>query len=206
MTHPSLQVIAFDGDRRIARGDLQTVAEKAKAHIDRRESAQVLVFDLETSRVVEIDFRGTGADVVQRLSAATHAQPEATPPQPSSPRGPGRPKLGVVAREVTLLPRHWDWLSQQSGGASVALRKLVDDARKTGSNKDRLRQAQEVAYRFMSAMAGNYPHYEDALRALYANDAPRFETMIMQWPADVREHTMQLAGSVFGIDHVQASP
>jgi hypothetical protein len=205
MTHPPLQVIAFDGDRRIARGDLQTVAQKAKAHIDRRESAQVLVFDVETSRVVEIDFRGTGADVVQRLSAPTHTQPEATPQQTSSQRGPGRPKLGVVAREITLLPRHWDWLSQQPGGASVALRKLVDDARKTGSNKDRVRQAQEVAYRFMSAMAGNYPHYEDALRALYANDAPRFETMITQWPADVREHTLRLAGSAFGIDHVQAS-
>ena len=203
MTHPPLQVIAFDGDRHIARGDLQTVAQKAKAHIDQRESAQVLVFDVETSRPVEIDFRGTGADVV--LRAATHPQPEATPPQTSSPRGPGRPKLGVVAREVTLLPRHWDWLSQQPGGASVALRKLVDDARKTGSNKDRLRQAQEVAYRFMSAMAGNYPHYEDALRALYANDPTRFETMITQWPTDVREHTMRLAGSAFGIDHVQAS-
>jgi uncharacterized protein len=205
MTHPTLQVIAFDGDRRIAQGDLQTVAQKAKAHIDQRESAQVLVFDLETSRLVEIDFRGTGADVVQRLRAATHAQPEATPPQTSSPRGPGRPKLGVVAREVTLLPRHWDWLSQQPGGASVVLRKLVDDARKSGSNKDRLRQTQEVAYRFMSAMAGNYPHYEDALRALYANDQPHFVTMITQWPADVREHTMRLAGSAFSIDHVQAS-
>jgi hypothetical protein len=207
MTHPTLQVIAFDGNRRIAQGDLQTVAQKAKAHIDQRESAQVLVlvFDVETSRPVEIDFRGTGADVVQRLSADAHAQPEATPPQTSSPRGPGRPKLGVVAREVTLLPRHWDWLSQQPGGASVALRKLVDDARKTGSNKDRLRQAQEGAYRFMSAMAGDYPHYEDALRALYANDPTRFETMITQWPADVREHTMRLAGSAFGIDQVQAS-
>ena len=77
----------------------------------------------------------------------------------------------MVAREVTLLPRHWEWLAQQSGGASVALRRLVDQARRGTEDKDRIRRAQEAAYRFMSAMAGNRPNFEDAIRALFAGDS-----------------------------------
>ena len=94
-----------------------------------------------------------------------------------TPRGRGRPKLGVVAREVTLLPRHWDWLNSQSGGASVALRKLVEAARLAGDDKDRTRHAQEAAYRFMTALAGNLPGYEEATRALYAADPARFDAI-----------------------------
>jgi hypothetical protein len=116
---------------------------------------------------------------------------------PSTPRGPGRPKLGVVAREVTLLPRHWDWLAQQAGGASVAIRKLVEEARRTGEQKHRTRQAQDAAYRFMSVMAGNRPHYEDAIRALFAGDPIRFEKLIAEWPADIRDHAGALAETAF---------
>jgi hypothetical protein len=108
-------------------------------------------------------------------------------------RGPGRPKLGVVAREVTLLPRHWEWLARQTGGASVALRKLVEEARRTGEVGHRVRQAQEAAYRFMSVMAGNRPNYEEAIRALFAGEASRFEKLIAEWPADVRRHAARLA-------------
>ena len=115
-------------------------------------------------------------------------------PHSPRPRGPGRPKLGVVAREVTLLPRHWEWLAQQPGGASVAIRKLVEEARRTGEDRDRVRQAQEAAYRFMSAMAGNKPHYEDAIRALFAGEAARFEKLIAEWPADVRDHARTARG------------
>ena len=107
---------------------------------------------------------------------------------PSTPRGPGRPKLGVIAREITLLPRHWEWLAQQPGSASVALRRLVEEARRSGEDNDRVRRAQDAAYRFMSAMAGNRPHYEEAIRALFANDAARFRELIAEWPADVRDH------------------
>ena len=103
----------------------------------------------------------------------------------------------MVAREVTLLPRHWEWLAQQTGGASVALRKLVDEARRANKDKDRIRLAQEAAYRFMSAMAGNKPHYEDAIRALFAGDAARFEKLIAEWPADVRDHARRLAAAAF---------
>jgi uncharacterized protein len=113
--------------------------------------------------------------------------------QTDAPRGPGRPKLGVVAREVTLLPRHWQWLSGQPGGASVALRKLVDAARHANSAKDRVRQSQEAAYRFMSAMAGDAPGFEEAARSLFAGDARRFEQCLGAWPEDVRDHTRTLA-------------
>ena len=114
-----------------------------------------------------------------------------------APRGPGRPKLGVVAREITLLPRHWEWLARQPGGASVALRKLVDEARRANKDKDRVRQAQETAYRFIAAIGENKPHYEEVARALFAGDAGRFETWTTSWPADVRDHARALAASCF---------
>jgi uncharacterized protein len=186
--------IAFEGDRRIAAGDLRDVARAAKEILDRRKDAAILIFDGMTSGPVEIDFRGTGADVQARLPQAAGAVADAGP---SAPRGPGRPKLGVVAREVTLLPRHWDWLAQQPGGASVAWRKLVDAVRRTGEDGNRVRRAQEAAYRFMSAMAGNKPHYEDAIRALFANEPARFEKLIAAWPTDVRDHTHSLAERAF---------
>ena len=106
----------------------------------------------------------------------------------------------MVAREVTLLPRHWDWLAQQKGGASVAIRKLVDEARRNNEGSDRIRLAQEAAYRFMSAMAGNRPHFEEAIRALFAPDAKRFEQLIAEWPADVRGHAARLAAPAFARD------
>src|ERR1700690_3457045 len=108
---------AFAGARRIASGDLKDVAWKAKRVADRGGPAPVLIFDDLSGEVIEVDFRGTPADVLKTLSEP-------------APRGPGRPRLGVVAREVKLLPRHWDWLASQPGGASVALRKLVEEARR----------------------------------------------------------------------------
>ena len=107
--------------------------------------------------------------------------------------GPGRPKLGVVAREVTLLPRHWAWLSSQPGGASVALRKLVEQARKDGQTQDQRRQSQEATYRFMSAMAGCLEGFEEAARALFAADRLRFEALLAPWPPDIQNHLQQLA-------------
>lgn len=109
------------------------------------------------------------------------------------PRGRGRPKLGVTAREVTLLPRHWDWLAAQPGGASVALRRLVETARR--SDAARARAAQEAVYRFINAIAGNQPGHEEALRALFANDLGGFAQRIAAWPADVRAYALKLAGA-----------
>jgi uncharacterized protein len=186
--------IAFEGDRRIAAGDLREVASAAKATLDRRSDAAILIFDGRTSAPIDLDFRGSIDDVLARLP---ESPPSGQDGAPAAPRGPGRPKLGVVAREVTLLPRHWDWLAQQRGGASVAIRRLVEQARRGGDDRDRPRQAQEAAYRFMAAMAGNQPHYEEAIRALFASDQARFEKLIAAWPADVRDHAVRLAECAF---------
>src|SRR6202042_2306098 len=133
----------------------------------------ILLFDGRTGGPIEIDLRGTVDDVLARLPRTSGIAPAVENAEPELPanRGPGRPKLGVVAREITLLPRHWEWLARQSGGASVAIRKLVDQARRTTEDSDRLRAGAEATYRFMSAMSGNRPHYEEAIRALFAGDA-----------------------------------
>jgi hypothetical protein len=189
--------IAFEGDRCIASGDLHDVARAAKQKLDRRKDASILVFDGRNSGPVEIDLRGSLDDVLARLPDIADVRAADDDAASPAPRGPGRPKLGVVAREVTLLPRHWEWLARQSGGASVALRKLVEAARRTGEGGDRLREAQEAVYRFMSVMAGNRPHYEGAVRALFAGDCRGFEKLIAEWPVDVRDHTAKLAERAF---------
>ncbi|MEW6453782.1 MAG: DUF2239 family protein [Pseudomonadota bacterium] len=181
-------VIAFEGDIRIAAGDLPSVALAAKKAVTRPHHAPILIFDAETSAPIELDLRGSRDDVLRRLPAAAPAQSE-----PEAPRGPGRPKLGVVAREVTLLPRHWDWLASQPGGASVALRKLVEQAARANMGKDRIRASQNAAYKFMSVMGGDRPGFEDAARALFAGDAATFGHRTATWPADIREHLEKLA-------------
>ena len=174
---------AFDGDRRLASGALPQVALAVKMANGKRSAGPLLIFDDANGRVIDIDTRGSDNDMLARI-ALSHPTTEAAS------RGKGRPKLGVVAREITLLPRHWEWLSEQPGGASVMLRKLVDEARR--SDKGRLAQAKEAAYRFMSAMAGNLPHFEEAVRALFANDQGRFESLIAPWPPDIRDHFDEL--------------
>jgi hypothetical protein len=195
--------IAFDGDRCVAAGELRTVARAAKETLDQRKEAAVLVFD-SSSGPVEIDFRGSVDDVLARLPNPDGAVATEDIAQPA-PRGPGRPKLGVVAREITLLPRHWEWLAQQSGGASVALRRLVDEARRAHKDKDRVRQAREAAYRFIAAMGENKPHCEEVARALFAGDAERFQAWTAAWPADVRDHARRLAATAFEPAAAQAS-
>jgi hypothetical protein len=193
---PEAAYIAFEGDRCIGSGDLREVVRSARQSLGRHPNASILIFNGKTSALVEVDFRGSVDDVLARIP---HPEPPAADELVSvaAPRGPGRPKLGVVAREITLLPRHWDWLAQQKGGASVAIRRLVDEARRNGEDGDRIRLAQEAAYRFMSTMAGNRQHYEEAIRALFANDAPRFDKLIAEWPADVRDHAARLAKPAF---------
>lgn len=194
--HPASVVTctAFAGARRVAAGPLRDVAQAVKAYVDHHADAAVLVFDDATSDVVELDLRGSVGDVLARLPV--QSVPE-IPEEPAPPRGPGRPKLGVTAREVTLLPRHWEWLASQPGGASVTLRKLVEAARRATEARDRQRAATDVAYGFLSAMAGNAPAYEDALRALFAGDAERFTACTEHWPVDVRDHARGLAQRAF---------
>jgi hypothetical protein len=141
-----------------------------------------------------VDLRGTLAAVLRRLPPEPDAQPPAVAADEGQPsRGPGRPKLGVVAREVTLLPRHWDWLATQPGGASVALRKLVEHAQRASKASDQAREARDSAYRFMHAVAGNEPGFEEASRALFASDISSLRTQVAKWPRDIREHVLALA-------------
>jgi uncharacterized protein len=175
---------AFLGSRRLASGQLSQVALVVKKAVDRGAQQPVLIYNDSTGRAIDIDTRGSDAQILAQLS---------NPAPPASPRGRGRPKLGVVAREVTLLPRHWQWLASQPGGASVAIRKLVEAARRTNQAADQRREKQEAAYHFMSAMAGNLANFEEASRALFAHDLGRFKTLIDGWPVDIRDHALKLA-------------
>ncbi len=183
----SQRCIAFDGPRQIAAGPLHEVALAAKTTIDANQAARILIFDSATSEPVEVDLRGSAEDVAARLRSGVE------PAEPRDRRGPGRPRLGVVAREVTLLPRHWDWLRGQPGGASVALRKLVEAASRSSGKRDAERQAREAAYRFMSAMAGDEAGFEEAARALFAGRRERFVACVASWAPDIRDHAIALA-------------
>lgn len=179
MTHdPTLPATAFGGTTRIASGPLVEVAATLAA--SRPEN--LLVFDDRTGRVLDLDLRGTADEVRARLS-----------PDPEVKRPRGRPKLGVVAREVTLLPRHWDWLADQPGGASATLRRLVEQARRNDSGRTDARRAQAAAYAFISAIAGDLPDYEEATRALFAGDLTRMADQMRSWPADIVAHAIKLA-------------
>lgn len=173
---------AFAGTARLATGSLAEAALAARGAQDRGERA--LVFDAESGEVVDLDLRGGDAEIAARYAPA---------PQPVARRG--RPRLGVTAREVTLLPRHWDWLAGQPGGASVALRRLVEAARKAEGEAGAVRRRREAAYRFMSAMAGDLPGFEAAARALFAGDQEALEDRMEAWPPDVGDQVRRyLAG------------
>ena len=186
---------AFLDDRRIAAGELRHVALRAQLALEAQPQGQLLIFDDADARLIDLDLRGSAAEIVQQLNRGE--VPTASEAQAPVKRGRGRPKLGVVAREVTLLPRHWQWLNAQPGGASVALRKLVDAARREHAAGDLRRAAQERAYRFLSAMGGDRPGFEEATRALFARDSAAFEARIAAWPDDVREHATMLAADAW---------
>jgi hypothetical protein len=185
---------AFVGHRRLASGRLAEVAISIKKTTKPTGTEPILIFDDTSGKSLDIDLRGTDEEILARLPpSAPNPETVTAEPPASEPRGRGRPRLGVVAREVTLLPRHWDWLAGQPGGASVALRKLVDEARRTGGDRDRHRAARDAAYHFMSAMAGDFKGFEEASRALFADDRRRFGELVAAWPEDVRDHIVRLA-------------
>lgn len=182
---PAATFVAFAGATRVAAGPLAEAAVAAKRALARNSSASVLVFDATTGAVADLDLRGSEAEIAARYAPAV---------PPASKRG--RPRLGVVAREVTLLPRHWDWLAAQPGGASVALRKLVEAARKQDSEAGAARARIEAAYRFMAALAGDLPGFEDAARALFAHDRDRLARSLKPWPADIRDQALRYLDGV----------
>lgn len=183
---------AFDGHRRIASGPLPLVAEHCKAVLDAQPDSQPIIYDDATGKERDVDYRGTAHDVIARL-----AEPAVETP---AKRGPGRPRLGVVAREVTLLPRHWDWLASQPGGASVALRRLVEGASRESAPADRRRQLREAVDRVMFTLAGDLPNYEEASRAFHRHEAGRFAELVAGWPDDVRGYVMNLATRAEGTE------
>ncbi len=177
--------VVFHGHQRVAVGSQLEAALAAQALTG---EPGVLIFDPQ-GRSVDFDLSG-GPDAVRvRLQ-----------PEEAAPRGRGRPKLGVVPREVTLLPRHWDWLAGQPGGASVALRKLVEAARRASEGPDRIRSSRDAAYRFASAMAGDLAGFEEAMRCLFAGDDTGFEARIEAWPSDIAAQLRTYAAEAFGAD------
>ena len=180
---------AFAGFRRVATGTRAEMIERLRAW---PSEPLPFVFDDRTGDRLDLDLRD-GAE----------AAAPAPPPAPA-PRGVGRPKLGVVAREITLLPRHWEWLGSQPGGASVALRKLIDEARHEHAGRDAARAAREASYRFMRIMAGDLPAFEEAARALFAVQQARFDTLLAAWPEDLRAHLRKLSAAAWG-DNDRAS-
>lgn len=193
---------AFAGQHRAAAGTLAEVATALKRLVARAPEAQILVFDDGTGAQVDMNLHGTLEEVLRRLPKP-RAVPAETPPavaEAPAARGVGRPKLGVVAREVTLLPRHWEWLATQPGGASVALRKLVERVQRDNRQTDRQRQARDASYKFMTAMAGDQAGFEEAIRALYAGNRDQFEQQMGDWPEDVRAHAKKMASASFDAD------
>src|SRR5258708_15083590 len=193
-THP--QFTAFTGQQRLVTGLLAEVALAVMKASRKAAAGPIVIFDDASGRPIDLDLRGTERDIVARLpQPAPNPEILADDLSAPEPRGRGRPKLGVVAREVTLLPRHWEWLGAQPGGASVALRKLVEEARRASGDRDRGRAARDAAYHFMSVMAGQLPGFEEASRALFADERRRFAELISGWPGDIRDHVVKLAFS-----------
>lgn len=181
-TVPEPTLTAFAGFTRIAAGPRAEVIASLRSRAD---AEPVFVFDDSTGERLDLELREQ-APIAQQGTADEQAT-----------RSVGRPKLGVVAREVTLLPRHWDWLSRQPGGASVALRRLIDEARRVHADRDAQRASREAAYRFMSAIAGDLPGFEEAARALFADERTRFEELIGPWPEDVNAYLRRLAAAAW---------
>ncbi len=176
---------AFVGGTRIASGTLEELLPPVKVQFDKPDCPLILIFDNANGKQVDFELRGFLQDV---LAGAIPAKPKT---------GPGRPKLGVVAREISLLPRHWAWLEQHPSGASAAIRRLIDEARKQEPSRERTRRAKESAGRVLTALAGDRPGYEEATRALYADNSKRFHQEIKSWPNDVRAYATLLAKDAF---------
>jgi uncharacterized protein len=192
MDNPQKIFVGFAGSSVIARGEIADVALICKDRIDSGEAHRIAVFDDETGRPIDIDFSGTKTKVLARLTA----HPLVAPPDQKAGRqtGPGRPKLGVISREISLLPRHWDWLSEQRGGASAALRRMIDIERKSTSALEQGQRAIEAAHRFMWDIAGDQTGFENASRALFAQDFDAFDQHTAVWPTGIQEQLQRFIG------------
>lgn len=171
---------AFVGHRLLVAGPLESLLSGVKTYLDKDGRENVLIFEDQTGKQVEFDFEGTLDQVLSREL-----------PEPA-PTGPGRPKLGVTSREISLLPRHWEWLEQQPQGISAALRRLVEETMKREPNKEKARRKREAAAKLMWGLCGDLPGFEEASRALYAKDLEGFEGQVRKWPKDARTHLIKM--------------
>lgn len=184
-----LPYVIFLRESIVARGTLLEIIPSAKHAFDKDPSTPLVIFNNQTGRFIDLDLNGSESAVTQRYRSQTSFDARR--------QGHGATKSSALGKEVTLLPRHWDWLSEQPGGASVALRKLVDQARKASVEVDQTRRAREASHRFMTAMAGDKPGFEEADRALFAGDLQRFKLEIARWPEDIRRHLEQISAAGF---------
>lgn len=195
MTTPAAQTYtAFEGHKQFAHGPLDEVVLKVKHKLKSAPETSVLVFSDETGKQMDFDLSGSDKDVLSRLKVYFSSGDKTSE---TAFAAPGRPKLGVVSREVSLLPRHWEWLSTQSGGASATIRRLIEEARKQPSGKEVIKQAQERTYKFLQSLAGDLPGYEEALRALFSKNKKEFDARIENWPRDIKKYAGKLAQPVF---------
>lgn len=188
---------AFEGHKKLAQGSLEEVVLKTKRRFKADGTASILIFSDLTGKEMDFDLRGTEKECLQRLQAFIEPADGGGTAAAAKHAGPGRPKLGVASREVSLLPRHWEWLATQSGGASAMIRQLVEGEMKNMSGRELVRAAQDRTYKFMTTLAGNFPGFEEALRALYAKDKKKFRDQIADWPSDVKAHALDLSEGAF---------
>lgn len=181
----------FAGEQHLVTADLRTMLARVKQQLEQAPKSSLLIFEDESGRQVEFDFRGSLEQVLEREAPRPH-------------KGPGRPKLGVLSREVSLLPRHWEWLERQPNGISAALRRIVEEASKREPQKQRARRARDATGKVMTALAGDLPGFEEASRALYAQDGERFRRLVRKWPADIRAHLLRLSEPAFATDDERA--
>lgn len=174
-------LIAFKNGQQIAYGLRHEVEPKVRA-LAAGDAAALVVLDAETSAPVDIALQDFSPRAGNR----------------ALPRRVGRPKLGVTSKEVSLLPRHWDWLAEQPGGASATLRRLVEQARRGAASRDEKRRSTESIDRFMRVMAGDLPHYEAASRAFYQDRRDELSRLIVDWPQDIRDHLNRLLAHHWG--------
>ena len=183
---------AFDGFHKLITDSLEEVLLVVKKRLKSHREAQILIFSDLTGKQMDFDLSGSSDDILERYKIF---KAQAVPAQSVV----GRPKLGVVAREISLLPQQWEWLNQQTGGSSAAIRLLIDEKMKINlsSEKMKTKMAQEVTYKFLSAIAGDLPHFEEAIRFLYRADRKKFMEMTLSWEVDIVEHALKLAKDVF---------
>ncbi len=186
--------ILFEHHNCVCTGTLYEIATWIRANENDKNKPPELIFDMDSGRQIDIDTRGTDTEIQTRYGVPSNEDSPSLQPEKGK---RGRPKLGVVGREVTLLPRHWEWLDRQRGGASGTIRRLIDEARKHSAHSDGIRMAQDRTNRFISAIAGDLPGFEEATRALYSGNEVAFAENVSFWPKDVRTYTLKFSEGAF---------